>query len=49
MDGTRLLNCVLVGVNGVMSMAGAAVASRDMVALAYSLAGAVGITVLEEA
>lgn len=48
MNGTRLLNCVLVGVNGATSMAGAAVASRDMVALAYSLAGALGITVLDE-
>nr|WP_226931506.1 pentapeptide repeat-containing protein [Parafrankia sp. CH37] len=48
MDGARLLDCVLVGVNGVTSMAGAGVASRDMVALAYSLAGALGITVLDE-
>jgi uncharacterized protein YjbI with pentapeptide repeats len=48
MEGARLANCVLVAVNGVTSMSGASVASRDLVALAYSLAGALNINVVEE-
>ena len=48
MAGARLRNCVLAGVNGVESMRGAHVSSHDLAALAWSLAGALGITVTED-
>ncbi|MBE1491701.1 pentapeptide repeat-containing protein [Plantactinospora soyae] len=43
MAGTRFANCVLAGIGGVTSMAGAVVAEQDLVALSYTLAGALGI------
>jgi uncharacterized protein YjbI with pentapeptide repeats len=48
MDGARFVDCVLDEVNGVASMAGALVATGDLVALAYSLANALGIQVSDD-
>ncbi|MCK9923177.1 pentapeptide repeat-containing protein [Frankia sp. AgPm24] len=48
MDGTRLINCTLEGASGVTSMAGAVVASSDMVTLAHLFASALGINVVDE-
>ncbi|MEU5944728.1 pentapeptide repeat-containing protein [Micromonospora sp. NPDC047465] len=45
MEGTRFANCVLVGIGGVTSMGGAVVAHQDLVALSYTLAGALGIRI----
>ncbi|WP_242606961.1 pentapeptide repeat-containing protein [Protofrankia symbiont of Coriaria ruscifolia] len=47
MEGTRIIDSALVGIRGVDSMRGAAVASRDLVALAYSLARALDINIID--
>lgn len=47
MTGARLSGCVLAGVGGVASLAGATVHSRDLSTLARSLAGALGMTIEE--
>jgi uncharacterized protein YjbI with pentapeptide repeats len=45
MTGTRFAGCDLTGVSGVTSMRGAVITSADAVALAFILAGALGITI----
>jgi uncharacterized protein YjbI with pentapeptide repeats len=45
MNGARLSRCELTGIGGVTSMRGAIVTSSDAVALAFILAGALGITI----
>jgi uncharacterized protein YjbI with pentapeptide repeats len=45
MTGTRFAGCTLDGINGVISMRGAIVAGVDALALAYSLASALGISI----
>jgi uncharacterized protein YjbI with pentapeptide repeats len=45
MTGTRFAGCTLDGINGVASMRGAIVAGADALALAYSLASALGISI----
>ncbi len=45
MTGTRFARCDLTEIAGVTSMRGAFITSTDVVALAYILAGALGITV----
>jgi uncharacterized protein YjbI with pentapeptide repeats len=47
MTGTRLAGCTLDGINGVTSMRGAIVDRADALALAYSLASALGISIEE--
>jgi len=49
MTGTRFTGCDLTGIAGVTSMRGAFITSTDAVALAYILAGALGITVEDDA
>lgn len=46
MDQAKFVNCVLVGIGGVTSFKGAIVESGDLAGLAYSLAGALDITVV---
>jgi len=48
MEGTRFADCSLAGINGVTSLRGAIVKSRDALALTYSLAGALGITIEDD-
>jgi uncharacterized protein YjbI with pentapeptide repeats len=48
MEGTRFSNCTLAGINGVTSLKGAIVKNRDALALTYSLAGALGITIEDD-
>ena len=48
MEGTRFSDCTLVGINGVTSLRGAIVSSRDALALTYSLAGALGIVIEDD-
>jgi uncharacterized protein YjbI with pentapeptide repeats len=48
MEGTRFADCTLDGVNGVTSLRGSIITSRDALALAYSLAGALGITIEDD-
>ena len=48
MTGTRLARCELTGISGVTSMRGAIVTSADAVALAFILAGALGITIEDD-
>ena len=48
MEGTRFSDCTLDGINGVMSLRGSIVKSRDALALAYSLASALGIKVEDD-
>jgi uncharacterized protein YjbI with pentapeptide repeats len=48
MTGTRLAGCDLTEIAGVTSMRGALIASADVVALAFILAGALGITVEDD-
>jgi uncharacterized protein YjbI with pentapeptide repeats len=48
MEGTRFAHCTLAGLNGVTSLRGAIVTSEDALGLAYSLAGALGITIEDE-
>ena len=45
MEGTRFADCNLSGIGGVTSLKGAIVKSRDALALTYSLASALGITI----
>jgi hypothetical protein len=45
MDGARFSDCVLDGLGGVISLRGSVVTSRDALALAYTLASALGITI----
>lgn len=45
MTGTRLSGCDLTGINGVTSLHGAIIDTADAVALAATLAGALGITI----
>lgn len=45
MEGTRFSDCSLAGINGVLSLRGAIVSSRDALALTYCLAGALGIKI----
>jgi hypothetical protein len=45
MEGTRVSGCALGGINGVLSLKGAIVSSRDALALSYTLASALGITI----
>lgn len=45
MTGTRFAGCTLNGINGVASMRGAIVHGADALALAYSLASALGISI----
>ena len=48
MTGARLTRCELTGISGVTSMRGAIVTSADAVALAFILAGALGITIEDD-
>jgi uncharacterized protein YjbI with pentapeptide repeats len=48
MTGARLSRCDLTGIGGVTSMRGAIVTSSDAVALAFILAGALGITIEDD-
>jgi len=48
MTGTRFARCDLAGIAGVTSMRGAVITSTDAVALALTLAGALGITIEDE-
>jgi len=45
MTATRFARCELTGISGVTSMRGAIITSTDAVALAFVLAGALGITI----
>jgi uncharacterized protein YjbI with pentapeptide repeats len=45
MHGARFVNCVLAGVGGLSSWDGAIVRGQDLIALAYELAGALGIRI----
>ncbi|MBG0823354.1 pentapeptide repeat-containing protein [Planomonospora sp. ID91781] len=45
MEGVRFTDCALVRINGVTSLKGATITSRDAQGLVYSLAGAMGITI----
>jgi uncharacterized protein YjbI with pentapeptide repeats len=45
MQGTRFTNCVLAGIGGVTSFAGAVVSTADLIALSHSLAAALGIRI----
>jgi uncharacterized protein YjbI with pentapeptide repeats len=45
MEGTRFADCVLAGIGGVTSFAGAIVASQDLVGLSHTLAAALGIQI----
>lgn len=45
MEGTRFSDCELAGINGVLSLRGAVISSRDALALSYTLASALGITI----
>jgi uncharacterized protein YjbI with pentapeptide repeats len=45
MEGTRFADCNLAGVGGVTSLRGSIVSSRDALALTYTLASALGITI----
>lgn len=48
MEGTRFADCNLTGLNGVTSLKGATVQSRDALALTYAVAGALGITIEDD-
>ncbi|HUZ25200.1 MAG TPA: pentapeptide repeat-containing protein [Streptosporangiaceae bacterium] len=48
MEGTRFAGCDLAGLNGVTSLKGAIIRSRDAMALTYSLAGALGIRIEDD-
>jgi len=48
MEGTRFSGCTLDALNGVTSMKGSIIKSRDCMALAYSLAGALGIRIEDD-
>jgi uncharacterized protein YjbI with pentapeptide repeats len=45
MEGTRFSDCTLAGINGVTSLRGSIIKSRDALALTYSLASALGIKI----
>jgi uncharacterized protein YjbI with pentapeptide repeats len=45
MAGARFSDCKMVGINGVLNLKGAIVSSRDALELAYTLAGALGISI----
>ena len=45
MDGTRFAGCELDGIGGVTSFRGATVTGNDLLALAHTLAAALGITI----
>jgi uncharacterized protein YjbI with pentapeptide repeats len=44
---TKFADCDLLGISGVTSFAGATIASNDLQSLAFSLAGALGITIVD--
>ena len=48
MEGTRFTQCTLVDIGGVTSWHGAIVRSHDIVTLSYTLAAALGITIVDE-
>ncbi|NJC73585.1 pentapeptide repeat-containing protein [Planosporangium thailandense] len=48
MKGTRFVNCTLAGIGGLTSWDGAVVQGQDLIALAYELAGALGIGISDE-
>jgi uncharacterized protein YjbI with pentapeptide repeats len=48
MEGTRFTECTLVDIGGVTSWQGAIVRSHDIVALSYTLAAALGITIVDD-
>lgn len=48
MDGTRFAECTLDGIGGVTSFAGAHLSGGDLIALARTLATAIGIVIDEE-
>jgi uncharacterized protein YjbI with pentapeptide repeats len=48
MGGTRFSGCILDGINGVSSLRGSIVKSRDALALTYSLASALGIKIEDD-
>jgi uncharacterized protein YjbI with pentapeptide repeats len=48
MAGARLLRCELTGISGVTSLRGAIVTSADAMALAFTLAGALGIVIEDD-
>jgi len=48
MAGTRLLGCDLTGIGGITSLRGAIVASADALALAFTLASALGIAIEDD-
>jgi uncharacterized protein YjbI with pentapeptide repeats len=48
MEGTRISDCILDAINGVTSLKGAIIKSRDAVALTYSLASALGIKIEDD-
>ena len=48
MTGARLTRCELADIGGVTSMRGSIVTSADAVALAFILAGALGITIEDD-
>jgi uncharacterized protein YjbI with pentapeptide repeats len=47
MAKAKFANCDLLGINGVTSFAGAVIDSNDLPSLAFSLAGALGITIAD--
>ena len=48
MEGTRFADCGLDGLNGVTSLRGSIITGRNALALVYSLAGALGITIEDD-
>lgn len=48
MEGTRFTRCTLVDIGGVTSWHGAIVRSQDILALSYTLATALGITIVDD-
>lgn len=48
MDGARLVSCVLQDISGIESLRGARVPASDVISLAHSLAGVLGIVVESE-
>lgn len=47
MEGTRFADCTLLGINGVTSLKGSVIRSRDAQGLVHALASAMGITIEE--
>jgi len=48
MAGTRFARCDLTGIAAVTSMRGAVISSTDVLALAHTLAAALGITIEDD-